>query len=297
MQEDYKMKILISDAFDPSLPERLKAFGEVTDDKGRLGEVDVVLVRSKTKCTKEYIDSAPNLKIIIRGGVGLDNVDLEYAKEKGVDVYNTPEASSVAVAELAFAHMIAVPNRLINAHESMKEGKWEKKQLKRTELMGKTLGIIGMGRIGAEMAKRSSAFGMKVIAYDKYKRESDEAEMMTLDEVLAASDYISLHTCLTCETECMIDKEVIKKMKDGVVIINTGRGKCVDENDVAEGLTSGKISVYANDVWYSDPPPPDSPLLSAPNVQMTPHLGASTKENLLRIGDIIVEILEKVKIS
>lgn len=286
------MKILLSDAFDPSLPDRLKKFGEVTDDKSQLAEADVVLVRSKTKCTREYIDSAPNLKLIIRGGVGLDNVDLDYAKEKGITVHNTPAASSVAVAELAFAHMLAVPNRLIEGHNTMSEGRWEKKQLKRTELMGKTLGLIGIGRIATELAKRAKAFGMKVIAYDKYVDQSDVAELKSLDEVLAQADYLSLHTPLTDETRGMINKDTIAKMKDGVVIINTGRGKCVVEEDVTEALKSGKIKTYANDVWYSDPPPPESPLLTAPNVQLTPHLGASSKENLLRIGDIIVDIIE-----
>jgi len=286
------MKILISDAFDPSLPDRLKKFGEVTDDKSQLAEADVVLVRSKTKCTKEYIDSAPNLKLIIRGGVGLDNVDLEYAKQKGITVHNTPAASSVAVAELAFAHMLAVPNRLIEGHNSMVKGEWIKKELKRTELMGKTLGLMGIGRIATEVAKRAKTFGMKVIAYDKYVNQSDVADLKSLNEVLAEADYISLHTPLTDETKGMINKDTIAKMKDGVVIINTGRGKCVAEEDVAEALKSGKIKAYANDVWYSDPPPPDCPLLSAPNVQLTPHLGASSKENLLRIGDIIVDILE-----
>lgn len=287
------MKILISDAFDPSLPERLKKFGEVTDDKEQVADADVVLIRSKTKCTKEYIDNAPNLKLIIRGGVGLDNVDLEYSKEKGIQVNNTPAASSVAVAELAFAHMLAVPNRLVEGHNSMKEGKWIKKELKRTELMGKTLGLIGIGRIASEVAKRAKAFGMKVIAYDKYVDTSEFAEMMSLNDVLAQSDYLSLHTPLTNETKGMINKDVIAKMKDGAVIVNTGRGKCVVEEDVAEALKSGKIKTYANDVWYSDPPDPSSPLLSAPNVQLTPHLGASSKENLLRIGDIIIDILEK----
>ncbi len=133
---------------------------------------------------------------------------------------------------------------------------------------------------------------MKVIAYDKYVNQSDVAELKSLDEVLAESDYISLHTPLTDETKGMINKDTIAKMKDGVVIINTGRGKCASEEDVAEALESGKIKTYANDVWYSDPPPPECPLLKAPNVQMTPHLGASSKENLLRIGDIIVDIIE-----
>jgi D-3-phosphoglycerate dehydrogenase len=287
------MKILISDAFDPSLPDRLAQFGEVSDDKEQLADVDVVLIRSKTKCTKEYIDNAPNLKIIIRGGVGLDNVDLEYAKEKGIKVFNTPDASSVAVAELAFAHMLAVPNRLIEAHNSMMNGEWKKKELKRTELMGKTLGLIGIGRIAREVAKRAAAFGMHIIAYDKYVETSDLAEMKSLDEVLANADYLSLHTPLTDETKGMINKETIAKMKDGVVIVNTGRGKCVIEEDLAEALKTGKVKTYANDVWYSDPPAPDSPLLSAPNVQFTPHTGASSKENLLRIGDTVVEILSK----
>ena len=286
------MKILISDAFDPSLPDRLKKFGEVTDDKSQVPEADVVLIRSKTKCTREYIDGAPNLKLIIRGGVGLDNVDREYAKGKGITVHNTPAASSVAVAELAFAHMLAVPNRLIGGHNTMAEGKWEKKQLKRTELMGKTLGLIGIGRIATEVAKRALAFGMKVIAYDKYVDQSDMAEMKSFDEVLAQADYLSLHTPLTDETRGMINKDTIAKMKDGVVIVNTGRGKCANEEDVVAALESGKIRTYANDVWYSDPPPPECPLLKAPNMQMTPHLGASSKENLLRIGDIIVDILE-----
>lgn len=286
------MKILISDAFDPSLPGRLEKYGEVTDDKSQVAEADVVLIRSKTKCTKEYIDGAPNLKLIIRGGVGLDNVDLDYAAEKGITVHNTPAASSVAVAELAFAQMLAVPNNLIQGHNTMKEGKWEKKALKRTELMGKTLGLIGIGRIATEVAKRAIVFGMKVIAYDKYVDKSDFAEMKTLDEIYAQSDYISLHTPLTDETRGMINKDAIAKMKDGVVIVNSGRGKCIDEDDVAEALKSGKIGTYATDVWTSDPPPPESPILSAPNVQMTPHLGASSKENLLRIGDIIVDILE-----
>lgn len=286
------MKILLSDAFDPSLPGRLKKFGTVTDDKSQVADCDVVLIRSKTKCTREYIDNAPKLKLIIRGGVGLDNVDLAYAKEKGIAVHNTPAASSVAVAELAFAHMLAVPNRLVEAHNSMMAGKWEKKELKRTELMGKTLGLIGIGRIATELAVRAKAFGMTVIAYDKYVQSSDAASMKTLDEVLAQSDYLSLHVPQTDETRGMINKETIAKMKDGVVIINTGRGKCIVEEDVADALQSGKIGVYATDVWYSDPPDPSCPVLKAPHVQLTPHIGASSKENLLRIGDIIVDILE-----
>ena len=286
------MKILISDAFDASLPERLKKFGEVTDDKSQLADCHVVLIRSKTKADQAYIDSAPRLKLIIRGGVGLDNVDQKYAKQRGIEVRNTPEASSVAVAELAFALMISVPNRLIEAHNSMVAGRWEKKALKRTELMGKTLGLIGVGRIGTVLANRARPFGMHVMGYDKYVTYSDMVELRSLDEVLAAADYLSLHVPLNEDTCNIINKKSIEKMKNGVVVINTGRGLCVDAGDMTEALKSGKISHYATDVWPSDPPPADYPILSAPNVTMIPHIGASTKENLLRIGDQVMEILQ-----
>jgi len=286
------MKILIADAFDAALPERLKKFGEVTSDPSALASAEVVLVRSKTKCTKEYIDQAPNLKLIIRGGVGTDNIDKEAAKARGVQVKNTPKASSPAVAELAFALMLAIPNKLIEAHNTTKEGKFLKNEIKRTELLGKTLGLIGVGRIGTEMAKRARAFGMKVIGTDKVVTQSEFVEMKPYDEVLAKSDYLSMHTPLTDETRCMIDKAAIGRMKDGVAIVNTGRGKCIVEDDMVEALKSGKVKAYATDVWYSDPPDPACPLLTAPNVIMTPHLGASTKENLLRIGDEVVELLE-----
>ncbi len=289
------MKILIADPFDATLPDRLKTFGDVTTNMADLSTAEVVLVRSKTKCTKEFIDQAPNLKLIIRGGVGTDNIDKEYAKSKGIEVKNTPNASSIAVAELAFALMLAVPNRLIEAHNGMLQGKFLKNELKRTELYGKTLGLIGVGRIGTEVAKRAIAFGMRVIGFDKYVTKSEVVELMSFEEVLAQSHYLSLHTPLTDETKGMINKQTIAKMRDGVVIINTGRGKCVVEEDLAEALRSGKVSAYATDVWYSDPPDPSCPLLSAPNVIMTPHLGASTKENLLRIGDEVVEILKNYK--
>lgn len=290
------MKILISDAFDPSLPERLAKFGTVTDNKDELADANVVLVRSKTKCTKEYLDSAPNLKLIIRGGVGIDNIDSAYAKTKGIEVRNTPAASSVAVAELAMALMLSVPNKLTFGHEGMLKGDWRKKQIKRQELYKKTLGLLGIGRIATEVAKRAAAFDMKVIAYDKYVEKSDYAEMKTLDEVLKESDYISIHTPLTDETNGMINASAIEKMKDGTIIVNTGRGKCVVEEDVAKALESGKLGGFGNDVWYSDPPE-NTPLAKAPNVVLTPHIGASSKENLLRIGDIVCEIIEEHQIS
>lgn len=288
------MLILISDAFAPNLTEKLERFGEVTDDKERLKEAEIVLIRSKTKATKEYIDGAPNLKMIIRGGVGLDNVDLEYAKEKGVIVHNTPTASAIAVAELAFALMLAVPNHIVAGCNSLRECKWIKKELKRSELYGKTLGLIGVGNIGTEVAKRAKAFGMKVLAYRKSGKPSDFADVkQALGEVLKEADYVSLHTPLTDDTKFMINKDTIAQMKDGAVLVNTGRGKCVLEEDVVAALESGKLRGYATDVWYSDPPADDSPILSAPNVVMTPHLGASSKENLLRIGDVIEEKIQQ----
>ncbi|MBN1422954.1 hydroxyacid dehydrogenase [Candidatus Fermentibacteria bacterium] len=291
------MLILISDAFDKGLPATLARFGEVTDDKARLPEATVVLVRSKTKCTKEYMDGAPQLKLIIRGGVGLDNVDREYAKTKGIIVKNTPAASSIAVAELAMALMSAISARVIEGHMTMANGQWAKKELKRTELYGKTLGLIGAGRIASEVAKRAKAFGMNVIAYDPYLKESDYARLVPMDELLASADYVSLHTPLTDETKGMINADAIAKMKDGVVIINSGRGKCINEPDLAAALRDGKVRAFGTDVWFSDPPPADCPLLTAPNVFMTPHIGAETKENLLRIGAEVEKIIESFAAS
>jgi D-3-phosphoglycerate dehydrogenase len=280
------MKILIADAFDDSLPGRLAPFGEVTLDAAKAAEAEVLLVRSKTKVTKEYLEGAPNLKLIIRGGVGLDNIEVK----------NTPRASSVAVAELTMALMLTVPNRIIEGHNGIKEGKFLKKELKRTELYGKTLGLLGAGLIGTEVARRALAFGMRVVAHDHYISNHALADMVEDDdELYALSDYISIHLPLTPETKGMLDHNAFAKMKDGVIIVNTARGKVVVEEDLAEALASGKVRAYATDVFYCDPPDPSCPLLTAPNVFMTPHIGGSSKENLLRIGDNVVDILKKWK--
>ncbi len=285
------MLILISDAFDESLPSMLARYGEVTDDKGRLADTEIVLIRSKTKVTREYIDSAPNLKMVIRGGVGLDNVDLVYAKEKGIIVWNTADASTTAVAELAFALMIALPNHLTRADSTMREGKWLKKELKRTELHSKTLGILGLGRIGLALAQRARAFHMRVLGWHPDVYFTDLAEICeTIEEVLPQSDFVSLHMPLLPDTKGLINKETLKLFKDGAYLINTGRGKCVVEEDVVEALKSGKLSGFATDVWYSDPPV-DSPLLDAPNTIFAPHIGASSKENMKRIGIIIDRLI------
>jgi len=286
------MVILLADAFAPDLPGRLSAFGQVVTDLSRVSEAEVIIVRSKTKVDKAMIDAAPKLKYIIRGGVGVDTIDVEYAKSKNILVDNTPEASSLAVAELAFALMIALPNHIAEADASMKQGKWLKKELERTELGGKTLGLVGIGRIARELAVRAKAFGMKVIAYDKYVSSSDVAAMVSLDEVLSTSDYISLHTPLTDETRGMMNAQAFAKMKKGAYLINTCRGPVVNTEDVVAALKDGKLGGYATDV-YDKEPPEGSPLLSAPNVLLTPHLGASTEENLIRLGDCIVERMQK----
>lgn len=289
------MKILIADAFDATLPKRLEKFGEVSTDMAELATAQVLLIRSKTKVTKDMVDQAAKLKLVIRGGVGLDNVDREACKARGVEVMNTAAASSVSVAEMAMAFMVAIPARLIEAHMAMKEGKFPKNELKRTELFQKTLGLIGAGAIASEVAKRALGFGMKVIAYDPFLTTHPLADLKPLDEVLAQADVISIHTPLTDQTKGMFNKELFAKMKDGVMLINTGRGKVVVEEDLAEALKAGKVRAYGTDVWFSDPPAPECPLLSAPNVFMAPHLGASSKENLLRIGDTVVDILSRFK--
>ena len=286
------MLILISDAFDKSLPEKLKAFGEVTDDKTRLKDADVVLIRSKTKATKEYIDQAPNLKLIIRGGVGMDNIDKAYCSEKGIIAVNTPKSSAVAVAELAFALMISVPNHIPYYDNTMKAGEWNK-STKRTELFGKTLCLLGIGNIARQVAMRAAAFGMKVVSYDKYVEKSDVAEMMSLEDAVRNADYISMHLPYTPETDKMVNAELISKMEKKPVLINTGRGKCVDEAAVAKALEDGSLSWFCTDVYSSEPPAEDNPILKAKNVTRTPHVGAISVENLLRIGDEVVETIEK----
>lgn len=294
------MLILISDAFDASLGPRLEAFGEVTTDKSRLKEAHIVLVRSKTKCTKEYIDGAPNLKLIIRGGVGIDNIDKEYAESKGIIVRNTPKSSSIAVAELAFTLMISTPSHLPTYHEGMKHGQWLK-SIKRNELYGKTLCLFGIGNIASRVAVLAKAFGMDVIAYDKYVQSSPHAEMkVTPEAAVEHADYISLHLPLTDETRGMINKTLLSHCKKQPVIINTGRALCVDADDMVAALEDGSVAWYATDVYPTDPPAPDYPILKAENVTLTPHVGANSVENLIRIGeesfDIISELIKGGKL-
>ena len=293
-------KILVSDPIADSAVAALKDLGHDVDIKtgmspeeliATIGDYECIIVRSATKLRHPAIDAATNMKLIIRGGVGLDNIDVDYARSKGIEVFNTASASAIAVAELAFALMISVPTRLVEGHLGMREKQWLKKQLKRTELMGKTLGLIGAGNIGTELARRAKAFGMEVIAYDPVLSDHDVVELVDFDALLGRSDYISLHVPLIDATRGMINAGAIAKMKDGAVLVNTARGGCVVEEDVVAALESGKLRAYAVDVYLSDPPAEDCPLYDAPNVVMTPHLGASSKENMLRIGDVVVEII------
>jgi D-3-phosphoglycerate dehydrogenase len=285
------MKILIADAFSEKLPEMLREFGEVTTNKNEIEDADVLIVRSATKVGKEMVDKAKKLKLVIRGGVGLDNIDVAYCEKKGICVMNTPEASSVAVAELTFALMLGLIRNLVKAHTSMQKGEW-KKELKGSELYGKTLGIIGLGRIGTEVAKRAKAFGMRVIAFERTPKKTEFAEMVSFETLLKESDIITLHVPLTEETANMINKKTINKMKDGVILINTARGGLINEEDLVEALKKGKIKYAGLDV-YKNEPPVNSPLLSLENVLLTPHLGAQTYENMERIEKRIYEIIKE----
>ncbi len=288
------MLILISDAFDPSLPKMLSKYGEVTDDKSKVGEAEIILVRSKTKVTKDYMKEAHRLKMVIRGGVGLDNIDLPYAAENGIIVRNTADASTTAVAELAFALIIGLANNLVTGTNATRQGQWLKKEVKRVELHGKTLGILGLGRIGIALGARAGAFRMNVLGWHPDVNFTDFAEIRhSMIEVIEESDFISLHMPLLEDTKGIINKETLKHFKDGAFLVNTARGKLIVEQDVADALKSGKLRGYATDVYMSDPPPADSPIISAPNTILMPHVGAETKENLLRIGYVVDRIIEE----
>jgi len=289
------MKILLCDQFSKDLPGRLRKFGTIVEDKKEIPDADIIIVRSATRVDQQMIDSAKKLKLVIRGGVGLDNIDVEYCSKKGILVKNTPEASTIAVTELVFAMMLGICRNMVKADTSMKNNQWMK-ELKGSELYGKTIGIVGLGRIGTEVAKRAKAFGMNVIGCEKHTRPFEYGEIVSMDEIFRRSDFISLHVPLTDETNEMINRKTLKKMKDGVVIINTARGKLVNEKDLAEALKSGRVKYAGIDV-YQQEPPVGSPLLAMDNVLLTPHLGAQTFENMARISDIICQIVQEFSAS
>ncbi|MBR2156407.1 MAG: D-2-hydroxyacid dehydrogenase [Clostridia bacterium] len=302
------MRILVTDGMDKSALQSLKDKGhEVVEQfyaPEELGEAlkgfDAVVVRSATKVRAPHIDAAKggSLKLIIRGGVGVDNIDVKYAEEAGITVKNTPRASSNSVAELAMAHMFSCARFISVAGHTMREGKWEKKAYGAgIELGGKTLGIIGFGRIGQALGRMAKALGMKVIAQDIFHVPGIEEEMgmkyVELDELFAESDFISLHTPSLNGVK-LISKENIDKMKDGVVFINTSRGDNVNEEDLLAALESGKVRAAGLDV-FAEEPATNAALYSHPRVSCTPHIGAATKEAQKRIGAEIVDIIESFK--
>lgn len=281
---------------EPEVLEKIKAFGTVSYKPGDLNadiaDADVLIVRSATKVTKELLANAKQLKMVIRGGVGLDNVDKDACKEKGVKVLNTPGASSNAVAELAVGLMISLMRNVVKGHDQVKAGVWDRKTLTGKEIQGKTLGLIGLGRIGGLVAEKARALGMNVMAFDRNVLNANGVKMVgSADEVFAHADVISLHVPATGETIGMINKQAIAKMKDGVYIINTARGAVINEVDLSEALTSGKIAGAALDVTAKEPP--EGPIMQAPNVILSSHVGASSTEAQLRIGGELVKLLEE----
>lgn len=297
------MKILVSDAIAEAGVQRLKEAGFEVEVKTGLKPEELVkaipeyeglIVRSATKVTREVILAGKNLKAIGRAGIGLDNVDVEAAKERGIKVLNTPGATTISVAELTIGHMLALARQIPQATASLKAGKWEKKLFMGTELYEKTLGIIGIGRIGREVAKRAAAFGMDLVAYDPYVRESDVRDLglklLPLDELLRYSDYITLHLPLSPETKHLLGPRQFALMKQGVRLVNCARGGIVDEQALYKALKDGQVAGAALDVFEVEPPQ-DNPLLKLDNVIATPHLGASAKEGQARSG---VEIAEKM---
>ncbi len=258
-------------------------------------DMDALIVRSATKVRREMIDRAKNLKVIGRAGVGLDNIDVEYAKSKGIKVINTPGATSISVAELTIGLILAVMRKIAYGDRETRVGNWPKKKCKGIEMYGKTLGIIGIGRIGREVAKRAKAFGMKVIYYDIFKLDEEKekelgVEYRELDALISEADVISLHVPLTPETRHMINKDRIEKMKEGAIIINAARGGIVDEDALYDALKSGKLYGAALDV-YENEPLKESKLFELDNIVFTPHIGAQTKEGQKRAG---IEIAEKI---
>ena len=260
-------------------------------------DADAIIVRSGVKVTAKVIESAPKLKAIGRAGVGVDNIDVPAASKRGVVVMNTPGGNTISTAEQAFTLMMALARKTPQAHATIIEGRWDRKKFQGTEVFGKTLAVLGMGRIGAEFAKRAKAFGMRVVAYDPYlsknRAESLGVELCeNLDEAVIQADFITMHMPMTSETKHMINAERLAKLKKGVRIINCARGGLIDDHALAAALESGQVAGAALDVFEVEPPPADYPLLKAPNTVFTPHLGASTDEAQENVG---IEIAETIR--
>ena len=260
-----------------------------------VSEMSALLVRSETKITRKLIEAAPKLKVIGRAGVGVDNVDVDAATQRGVVVMNSPAGNTISTAELTFSMLMSLARKIPQANASMKNGEWNRKAFQGIELFDKTLGIIGLGRIGTEVAKRAQVFGMKVIAYDPYLAESRAKSLnlsvADLDTIYANSDFITVHIPITDETRYMLNAAAFAKMKKGVRILNCARGGIIKESDLYDAIQNGLVAAAALDVYEDEPPPADYPLRSLPQVIMTPHLGASTTEAQDNVG---IEVAETV---
>ena len=295
------MKVLANDGLEISAINEIKKNGIYIEtnhlDKEELIEniknYDVLVVRSNTKVTSDVLEAGAkgNLKLVIRAGVGIDNIDLDYAKKVGIKVSNTPDASSDSVAELALGHMFSVARYIAVANYTMRNGQWNKKQYKGSEIAGKILGIIGMGRIGKALAGKAEALGMKIIYADVLGKQDNLAyEFMDLDNLLKVSDYVSLHVPYDKDKGALISSREISMMKEGAVIINCARGKVVDEEALLEGLNSGKLAGAGIDVFEQEPSE-NMALINHERVSVTPHIGASTKEAQERIGKEVAAIV------
>src|SRR5438067_11925369 len=298
------MKILITDGLDRTAVEILRKGNDVNmrdlDGKGLLAaipEYQALVVRSRTKVTKEVLFRGARLKVVGRAGLGVDNIDGDEATASTIVVVNAPTASTVSVSELAIGHMISLLRHLPEADRSVKAGKWEKSKLEGRELFGKTLGLLGSGRIGAEVAKRAQAFGMPVIAYDPYLPAATAGQtgirLVEKDELFQNADVLSIHAALTPETRGLIWAAELAKMRRSAILVICARGEIVQEAALADALRAGTISGAAIDVFEKEPPA-GSPLLGAPNIVFTPHLGASTAEGQARAGAIVADQVAKV---
>lgn len=294
-------KILICDSVSSGAVDALRALGVEVDVRDTITPEELLVeipayagmvVRSRTKVREPLIDKATNMKVIIRGGVGLDSIDVAYAKSKGIDVRNTPAASSNAVAELALALMFGLARHVSKADASMKAGAWDKKKLKGTEIAGKTLGVIGYGRIGRMLGEKARALGMSVVAYDPYIQHED---IVSIEELLKASDYISLHLPHTDETHHLLSSAQFALLKPSAYLVDAARGGVVDEAALYDALSNGKLAGAALDVYSQEPPKTDAlrKLVELPQVIATPHIGAATKESQARIGDEIVKVVKE----
>jgi len=297
------VRILIADGMEQSGMDSLRTAGyELVEEfyeadilKEKIKEFDCIVVRSATKVRKPIIDAAlesNKLKLIIRGGVGVDNIDVDYAMERGIQVKNTPLASSSSVAELAIGHMFALARHIHIANVTMRQGKWDKKKYEGIELGGKTLGLIGFGRIAKETAKRAKALGMNVIYTNRSGKVEGENEYtyMPFSELLVNSDFISLHIPSGRDGKAVIGNKEFESMKDGVYIINTARGGVVCEKSLLAALDSGKVAAAAIDVFEEEPTKNEA-LYTHDKISLTPHIGGSTGEAQTRIGEEIVDII------